>query len=91
MRGSSVRVTQAAPFPAVHEEPNLAIVNQDMAVLRSALRIMDEQRSAQREKVREAVKASSVPMPPEVVEAISQLNRSDARDVMREPSWAALP
>ena len=44
---------------------------------------MDERSRSTRERVREAIKASNVPMPAEVVRKIAQLSSQDARDVLR--------
>lgn len=64
------------------------------ALLRHAVRIMDEQRLCKRERVRKAIKASTVPMPEDVVRDLAQLNSRDARDVLRDhpgfPTWEKL-
>lgn len=52
---------------------------------------MDEQRHHSRERVRQAVRASTVPMPNEVVRDLAKLNSQDAHDVLRDhpgfPLW----
>jgi hypothetical protein len=59
-------------------------MNQDFETLRAVSEYMTAQRAWQREAVRDAVKASSVPIPQAIVGDIALLNPSDALDVLKD-------
>ena len=62
----------------------MTIINRDAELLRSAIRIMDEQHRTERERVRHTLTAATVPIPADVVETLCQLNPHDARDALRD-------
>ena len=62
----------------------MAVTIGNYEILRSAVRMIDEQRHRERERVRRAVGAASLPLAPDVLEALCQLNPSHARDALRQ-------
>ena len=67
----------------------MTIINQDAALLRSAIEVMDKQRLYKRDVVHSAIKTTTVPMPDEIVEALCQINIVDAHTVLRDhPGYA---
>ena len=62
--------------------PDLPDRNDRWEVIRWAVKSMEHQRSAVREKVRAAVKAAGIPLPTEVVTKLAQLSHQDVREVL---------
>lgn len=50
----------------------------------SVIRVVSEQRRQMRERLREAIKAAPLPLPEEIVRALTQLDSRTARDVLRD-------